>query len=258
MNVVRLAGIPWEDRINVDNWPSRAGMYYDNRKTELCIRLIDYPLGSVEPRPVHAGTHATTVLKGRAVVDGVTLGSLDVVLGPSYEPHGPLNYPDGCKLLSAFQGSYYHSEVETLSGAKQYRLIQAKDIPWVRRSDGVEVKTLVDRGAGRLRVEAMRFPAGALDPDLSAGRNAACAHAARPGVVSLRFNWSGRTCIRSGCSRELQDSAALTALLKLPNTCESPGDPGPRGAGPSQRPSTGSDQGNASTGSDQGNALILK
>ena len=160
MNVVRLAGIAWEDRMNVDNWPSRAGMYYDNRKLELCIRLIDYPLGSIEPRHVHAGTHATTVLKGRAIVDGVTLGPLDVVLGPSNEPHGPLNYPDGCKLLSAFQGSYYHSEVATLSGEKQYRLIQQKDIPWVRSAEGVDVKTLVDRGAGRLLVEAMRFSPG--------------------------------------------------------------------------------------------------
>ena len=161
MNVVRLADIPWEDRRNVDNWPSRAGMYYDNRETELCIRLIDYPPGSVEPRHVHAGTHATTVLKGRAIVDGLTLGPLDVVLGPGNEPHGPLNYPDGCKLLSAFQGSYHHSEVRMLSSEKHYRLIRAKDSPWVRRGDGVEAKTLVDRGAGRLLVEAMRFSPGA-------------------------------------------------------------------------------------------------
>ena len=160
MNVVRLADIPWEDRRNVDNWPSRAGMYYENRKTELCIRLIDYPLGSVEPRHVHAGTHATTVLKGCAIVDGLTLGPLDVVLGPSNEPHGPLNYPDGCKLLSAFQGSYRHSEVQALSSEKHYRLIQSKDIPWVRCGEGVEAKTLVDHGAGRLLVEVMRFAPG--------------------------------------------------------------------------------------------------
>lgn len=160
MNVVRLADIRWEDRRNVDNWPSRAGMYYDNRQTELCIRLIDYPHGSTEPRHVHGGTHATTVLKGHAIVDGLTLGALDVVLGPSNEPHGPLHYPDGCKLLSAFQGSYHHSEVQALSSEKHYRLIQSKEIPWVRQSDGVEAKTLVDRGAGRLLVEAMRFSPG--------------------------------------------------------------------------------------------------
>lgn len=157
MNIVRVATIPWEDRVNVDHWPSKAGMYYDNRRTELCIRLIDYGLGATEPRHVHAGMHATTVLKGRAIVDGVTLGPLDVVLGPSNEPHGPLHYPDSCQLLSAFQGSYYHSEVETLSTEKQYRLIRHQDIPWAANADGGEIKTLVDRGVGKLLVQAMRF-----------------------------------------------------------------------------------------------------
>ena len=166
MNIVRVATIAWEDRVNVDNWPSRAGMYYDNPKTQLCIRLIDYGLGSTEPRHVHAGMHATTVLKGRAIVDGVTLGPLDVVLGPSNEPHGPLHYPDSCQLLSAFQCSYFHSEVEKLSTEKHYRLIQQKDIPWTPGpADAGEVKTLVDRGVGRLLVQAMRLRAGAeLDP----------------------------------------------------------------------------------------------
>ena len=162
MTIVRVKDIPWEDRVNVDNWPSRAGMYYDNRDLELCIRLIDYPLGSIEPRHVHAGMHATTVLKGRAIIDGLTLGPLDVVIGPSNEPHGPLEYPDGCILLSAFQGSYFHSEVETLSNEKQYRLIQHEQIAWRPLSDGGEVKTLVDRGVGRLLLEAYRFSAGAV------------------------------------------------------------------------------------------------
>jgi hypothetical protein len=161
MTIVRFKEIPWEDRINVDNWPSRAGMYYDNRDLELCIRLIDYPLGSVEPRHVHAGMHATTVLKGKAIIDGLTLGPLDVVIGPSNEPHGPLEYPDGCILLSAFQGSYFHNEVESLSGEKQYRLIQHEEIAWRPLGDGSEVKTLVDRGVGRLLLEAYRFPPGA-------------------------------------------------------------------------------------------------
>jgi hypothetical protein len=161
LTIVRVADIPWEDRINVDNWPSKAGMYYDNRDLELCIRLIDYPLGSVEPRHVHAGMHATTVLKGKAIVDGLTLKPLDVILGPSNEPHGPLDYPEGCKLLSAFQGSYYHSEVETLSSEKHYRLIQSDDIAWEKRDSG-EAKVLVDRGLGRLLLELYRYPAGAV------------------------------------------------------------------------------------------------
>ena len=161
MNIVRLDQIPWEDRVNVDNWPSRAGTYYNNLETELCIRLIEYPFGSIEPRHVHGGTHATTVLKNRAVVDGLTLGPLDVVIGPSDEPHGPLDYPEGCNLLSAFQGSFFHSEVETLSTEKRYRLVQQDKIAWEPRASGGEAKTLVDHGCGRLLVEAMRFPAGA-------------------------------------------------------------------------------------------------
>lgn len=162
--IVRVANIPWEDRVNVDNWPSRAGMYCDDRANELCIRLIDYPVGSIEPRHVHAGMHATTVLKGRAIVDGLTLGPLDVILGPSNEPHGPLDYPDGCKLLSAFQGSYYHSEVTQLSGKKEYRLIEQAKLDWKSAGAGARVKTLVDHGCGRLLVEVMQFDAGATLP----------------------------------------------------------------------------------------------
>lgn len=162
LQIVHLAEILWEDRVNVDNWPSRAGMYCDDREHELCMRLIDYPVGSTEPRHVHAGSHATTVLKGRAIVDGLTLGPLDVVLGPSNEPHGPLHYPEGCKLFSVFHGSYYHSEVAALSTEKNYRLIQAAQIPWQRSAtEGCEMKTLVDRGVGRLLLRALRFAPGA-------------------------------------------------------------------------------------------------
>jgi hypothetical protein len=159
--IAKVAEIPWEDRVNVDGWPSRAGMYYDDADNALCMRLIDYPVGSTEPRHVHAGMHATTVLAGRTIVDGLTLGPLDVILGPSNEPHGPLHYPEGCKLFSAFQGSYFHSEVEQLSTEKHYRLIQSKTLPWRTEANGTQVKTLVDRGLGRLLLQALQFPAGA-------------------------------------------------------------------------------------------------
>lgn len=160
--IVRFSGIPWEDRVNVDGWPSRAGLYFDDRDNELCMRLIDYPVGSTEPRHVHAGSHATTVLNGRAIVDGVTLGPLDVVLGPSNEPHGPLQYPEGCQLFSVFHGSYYHSEVEHLATERHYRLIQSAQIPWETDSqNNCETKTLVNRGVGRALVRALRFAPGA-------------------------------------------------------------------------------------------------
>ena len=161
--IVRVAEIPWEDRKNVDGWPSRAGMYYDDRENELCMRLIDYPVGSIEPRHVHAGAHATTVLKNTAIVDGLTLVPLDVVVGPSNEPHGPLDYRrNGCKLFSAFVGSYYHSEVEQLSSTQHYRLVQSGKIPWqATGTEGMEAKTLVDHGVGRLLLQALRFAPGA-------------------------------------------------------------------------------------------------
>jgi hypothetical protein len=162
--IARLKEIPWEDRVNVDGWPSRAGMYWDDRDNALCMRLIDYPFGSIEPRHVHAGSHATTVLKGRAIVDGLTLGPLDVILGPSNEPHGPLDYPDGCKLLSVFHGSYYHSEVQQLSSEKHYRLIQSVPMPWQQGAGGCEEKTLVDRGVGRLVLKVLRLAPGSTLP----------------------------------------------------------------------------------------------
>jgi hypothetical protein len=160
LQIVHRSEIPWEDRKNVDGWPSRAGMYCDDKANELCMRLIDYPVGSTEPRHVHGGSHATTVLKGRAIVDDLTLGPLDVVLGPSNEPHGPLHYPEGCQLFSVFHGSYYHSEAENLSSEKHYRLIQSGPMPWTRDS-GHEQKTLVNRGVGPLLLRALRFAPGA-------------------------------------------------------------------------------------------------
>lgn len=160
MQIVRVDQIPWQDRVNIDNWPCRTRTFYANPETDLSVRLIDYPHGSTEPRHVHAGMHAATVVENHAIVDGVKLEPLDVVVGPSNEPHGPLVYPEGCRLVSAFQGSNHHSEVETLSAEKQYRLVQQESLPWEPRKDTGEVKTLVDQGLGRLHVEIMRFPAG--------------------------------------------------------------------------------------------------
>lgn len=99
--IARVAEIPWEERKNVDGWPSRAGMYYDDLDNNLCMRLIDYSAGRTEPRHVHSGSHAAVLLQGEAHIDGLTLGPLDVVLGPSNEPHGPLHYPKGAKIYRA-------------------------------------------------------------------------------------------------------------------------------------------------------------
>ncbi len=183
MHVVRPEQIPWINRMNVDGWPCQTRTFYENPEIDLRIRLIDYPPGSIEPRHVHPGMHAAVVLENKAIVDGLTLGPMDVIVGPSNEPHGPIDYPDGCRLLSAFQGSNFHSEVQRLSTEKSYRLVQHADIPWMPAASAGETKTLVDHGLGRLVVEVLRFPAGSrvetdfvaafvLDGEASAGGEA--------------------------------------------------------------------------------------
>lgn len=168
--IVRVAEIPWEERKNVDGWPSRAGLYYDDRDNNLCMRLIDYSEGLTEPRHVHSGSHAAVLLQGEAHIDGKILGPLDVVLGPSNEPHGPLHYPKGAKIFSAFQGSYFHSEVGQLGTERHYRLVQAGEFPWETRGDGKQLKTLIDHGLGRLLLEVQRFAPGAklVQPQITA------------------------------------------------------------------------------------------
>jgi|SoiMethySBSTD1v2_1073268.scaffolds.fasta_scaffold06927_10 hypothetical protein len=158
--IARVAEIPWEDRKNVDGWPSRAGMYYDDRPNNLCMRMIHYLEGRTEPRHVHAGSHAAVLLEGEAHVDGKVLRPLDIILGPSNEPHGPIYYPKGVRVFSAFQGSYFHNEVQELGTERHYRLIQSAELPWEAKGEGVEVKTLIDHGLGRLLVEARRFARG--------------------------------------------------------------------------------------------------
>ena len=159
--IARVAEIPWEDRRSVDGWPSRAGMYYNDVDNNLCMRLIDYAEGLTEPRHVHAGSHAAVLLEGEAHIDGLTLHPLDVILGPSNEPHGPLVYPKGVKVFSAFQGSYYHNEVGELSKERHYRLIHESKLPWEARGNGLNAKTLIDHGLGSLLLELLRFDAGA-------------------------------------------------------------------------------------------------
>jgi quercetin dioxygenase-like cupin family protein len=170
--IQRAADLAWEERKNVDGWPSRAGMYYDDTANNLCMRLIHYTHGMTEPRHTHAGSHAAVLLEGTAYIDDQTLNPLDTILGPSNEPHGPLQYPAGVTIFSAFQGSYFHHEVEQGKGESQYRLIFADKIAWQPGSgEGVQVKTLIDHGLGRLLLELYRFTPGSTwqSPSVLAG-----------------------------------------------------------------------------------------
>ena len=71
--IVRIADTPWQKRVRFDGRESRFAMYYDDLENGLRMSIVEYPLGSVEPRHVHPGTHATTVVKGRALIDGLEL-----------------------------------------------------------------------------------------------------------------------------------------------------------------------------------------
>ncbi len=162
--ITRIADTPWQKRVRFDGRESRYAMYNDDLEMGLRMSIVEYPLGSVEPRHVHPGTHATTVVKGRALIDGLTLKSLDCILGPSHEPHGPLEYPDSCTLFSCFQGSNDHSEVKQLGTDRQYRLVQAPALSWSDAGPDMQDKLLVDHGARRLLLRAVKFAHGAVLP----------------------------------------------------------------------------------------------
>ena len=161
--IAHFDDIAWTHRLRFDGMKSRARIYTDGSDYGLRMTLVDFPVGSVEPRHVHPGTHATTVLKNRALVDGLTLKPFDVILGPGNEPHGPLEYPDGCNLISCFQGSNDHSAVTELSTEKNYRLVQAENLPWAAGAhEGIDEKILIDHGAGRLLLQVWRCAPGAM------------------------------------------------------------------------------------------------
>ena len=161
-HIVHHADLQWEERTHFGGQKNRAKTYWRDAENNLTMRLVDQPAKSIEPRHTHPGTHATTVLKGRARVDGLTLNPLDVILGPGNEAHGPLEYPDdaGCQLFSCFQDSNNHAAAAP-STERHYRLIQSEQLPWDAKAGGaLHMKVLVDKGAGRLMLTAMRLSAG--------------------------------------------------------------------------------------------------
>lgn len=160
-NIVHVSDLPWEEHIRFGGNKIRTKTYWHDTDKQLLMRLIDQPSNAIVPRHMHSGTHVTTILKGCARVNGLTLNALDVIVGPSNEPHGPLAYPDGCQLFSCFQGGDDHTAAPSLAAGEHYRLIQSEAIPWSAKAGGaLQMKTLVDNGAGQLQLTAMRLSAG--------------------------------------------------------------------------------------------------
>lgn len=160
-NIVRISELPWEEPIRFGNEKHRTKTYWHDAANDLTLSLVDQPAHAVEALHVQAGTHVTAVLKGSALVDGLTLNPLDVILGPGNSLHGSLEYPDGCQLFSCFQGSADHTEAQTRSDEKHYRLIQSEQMAWdAKAGSALHMKTLVNGDAGRLTLTAMRLSAG--------------------------------------------------------------------------------------------------
>ena len=163
-NIVHLTALQWQDRTHNDQPSPRVKTYWHDVDNDLTLRLIDQPANAIVSRQPHIGTHVSTLLKGHALIDGLTLNPMDVIVGPGNEPsgpQGPITYPAGCQLFSCFQGSDAHTEAAALCAAKSYRLIQSEQTPWDAKAGGaLHMKSLVADGAGRLMLSAMRLSAG--------------------------------------------------------------------------------------------------
>lgn len=163
---MRRAELEWRDRTNVDGWDSTSAVYWRDDDNGLVLRLVEWPAGATEPVHTHPGTHATTVITGRVIVDGIELGPLGVILGNGGEPHGPLRFPEGAYLVSALQddpGQHLHIRVTDPSVEPQRSAVPTGEAAWVAAGGGThEEKTLIDGVLGRLRVSALRFAPGGL------------------------------------------------------------------------------------------------
>lgn len=156
-NIVHVSRLPWETHEH-----HRTKTYWHDAENNLYLRLVDQPAKSVGPLQVHPNTHATSVLlKGRVLIDDLTLNPLDAILAPGNEAHGPLRYPDGCQWFSCVQSGNDHAGTQAIPVEKHHRLIQSEQIAWDAKAGGkLHMKTLVDRDAGRLMLTAMRLSAG--------------------------------------------------------------------------------------------------
>lgn len=65
--------------------------------------FVRFPSGYVEPEHSHPAAHAALILEGKMLVDGRELTAGDYVYGQR-EPHGPMEYPNGCVVFASFIG----------------------------------------------------------------------------------------------------------------------------------------------------------
>ena len=107
--IARVAEIPWEERRNVDGWPSSAGMYYNDVDNNLCMRLIDRGLGRLLLELVEFDAAqelrdpkitAAFVVDGAAAIDGESLHARDFFYVRKDMSHEAVRFPEHTTLLT--------------------------------------------------------------------------------------------------------------------------------------------------------------
>ena len=136
-------------------WKEHAKTYWHDTANNLHLQLVDQPANASARRHAHPATHATSVLlKGDARVDDVKLNALDVMLDDGDAAHARIEHSGGYQLFSCVQ-------TQVAAAERQSRIVQAEQIPWDAKAGGkLHMKTLVDHGAGRLLLQAMRISPG--------------------------------------------------------------------------------------------------
>ena len=163
LRLYHVGDYEWQTRDRSSGWSSKTGVYLRDETAGLVLRLAEWPVGATEPVHTHPGTHATTVLSGRVLADGVELAPLGIILGYGNQPHGPLEFPDGAFILSALQddqGGHVHTAVDDSGIVPDNCAIPTDGIPWQPHAEGFESKTLIDGVLDRLTISALRFPPG--------------------------------------------------------------------------------------------------
>lgn len=107
---VNTAELHWQDDNDVLKLPTgvQVKLLVRDPARNLTALLVKFPPGYTEPPHVHTGTHAATVVQGKQIVAGKTLGPGDFCYGPANVEHGPFEYPEGCVVFAVFQGGTAH------------------------------------------------------------------------------------------------------------------------------------------------------
>jgi hypothetical protein len=100
---------PWEsaERFGFPPGPE-CRVYADGARDGFMAILGRMPAGFVEPEHVHEDVdHWCVVLEGEMHLAGEVLRPGDYFHAPAGVPHGPLEYPVGCTVVTTVRGSAF-------------------------------------------------------------------------------------------------------------------------------------------------------